>query len=148
MPLKSTPGSLAVEARSRGNCYDIYQALGRAMRGRYIEQIRALDPRLGATHTMHNAHNWWVASKEDSEQKRAIVALIERYQKVERWVRERAQMEHYAVEHRIHLQEGRAGRYLWCPFCKAHQEEQAAIRQPRLPLRAPRRRAARQAVAP
>jgi hypothetical protein len=132
MPLKSTTASLAVEARSRGNAYDLYRTLGDAMRQRYIERVRALDPDLGSTHTMHNAHNWHRATRTPKPASAAIVTLLDRQQRVSAWISARAQTEHYAVEHRIHLQERRAGAYLWCPGCTAYREEQATVRQPRL----------------
>ncbi len=142
MPRSSTPLSLAIEARTRSEAYDAYRRLGDAVRVRFNQRINALDPRIGMAYTMHLAHNWHRCQTDPDATSQAIIALMARYDRLSMWLSRRADVEFKIVEHRIHLRDREAGRYMWCPGCDAYNAEQKANRQPRLPLRAPRRKAA------
>jgi hypothetical protein len=143
MSLTTTP----IDQRSIADVYDAYRALSDTLWQRTISQIQTADPRIPRTGALTLAHNWHVVeiargTAEDPALSQQIVAILERHNVLSRRLRERSQDQHYRAEHRRHLQERRAGRYLWCPYCDLHNQEQAATKQPRL-FSTPRARATR-----
>jgi hypothetical protein len=141
MPLADTALSLVVGSRSVAETAQAYRDISPAMRQRFHAAINALDPRIGMTHTMHLAHNWHRCGGSPNENTEQIIAIMARYDRLSSWLSRRQDAEWHRAEHRRHLRDREAGRYLWCGECKAYAVEQKANRQPRLPLRAPRRKA-------
>lgn len=132
MPLTANANSNAIAARTTGDTYDLYRRLSDAMRVRYNTRVSTLDPRIGAQYTMHLAHNWHRAGGSPNESSDVIVTTMARYERLSSWLSRRADVEHKIVEHRRHLRDREAGRYMWCPGCDAYNAEQKAIKQPRL----------------
>lgn len=99
-----------------------YRALWSALTEKYRARLAALDPRMGATYAFHLAHNWHVCRlgrPGETAQNRAVSAMLDRYYARSAALIRRGYAEYDRAEHRHHVAEGDAGRYLWCKGCRA-----------------------------